>query len=50
MTKYNKNRIKIVEIVISDRTKVGNIRINGKEPEPHEQKTIDFLSKIKNFR
>lgn len=44
MGKTHKRRIKVSEIVVSENATIGNVKFNGKKPEPHERRTIDFLS------
>lgn len=46
MAKHAKKHIKITSIVVSDKNVVGNVKINGKEPELHERRTINFLANL----
>lgn len=46
MGKTHKSHIKVSKIVVSKNTAIGNVKINGKKPEPHERRTIDFLSAL----
>ena len=46
MKKRGRGQIKIFEITVLNQTLIGNVKINGKEPEPHERKTINFLASL----
>ena len=46
MAKIKKKPVKITVLTIGGVTRVGNVKFNGKEPEPHEKRTIKFLSML----
>ena len=46
MAKRAKKHIKITPVVVFNINMVGNVKINGKEPEPHERRTINFLANL----
>lgn len=46
MAKHTKKHVKIIAVTISSKNIIGNVKINSKEPEPHERRTIDFLADL----